>query len=60
MRLESLRTILALTVIRDLDTTQFYILSLPPRHDQGGEQPEGFVAPGKKGWVWHLKKGLYG
>ena len=36
MRLESLRTILALAAIRDLDITQFYILSLPPRHAQGG------------------------
>ena len=23
------------------------------------EQPEGYVAPGKKDWVWRLKKGLY-
>jgi len=23
------------------------------------EQPEGYVAPGKKNWVGHLKKGLY-
>jgi len=24
------------------------------------EQPEGYVAPGKKDWVWRLRKGLYG
>jgi len=24
------------------------------------EQPEGHVAPGKKDWVWRLKKGVYG
>ena len=24
------------------------------------EQPEGFVEPGHKDWVWELQKGLYG
>ena len=38
-------------------------LSLPPRHAQGGSlygAAEGYVAPGKKDWVWRFKKGLYG
>ena len=64
MRLESLRTILALAAIRDLDVIQFDITSV---HLHGSlkeevymEQPEGYVAPGKEGWVWRFKKGLYG
>jgi len=64
MRLESLRTILALAPIRDLDITQFGITSAylhgTLKAETYMEQPEGYIAPGKKDWVWNLKKGLYG
>jgi len=64
MRLESLRTILGLAAIHDLDTIQFDITStyLHDALKEGVyvEQPEGYVAPGKSERVWHLKKGLYG
>jgi len=62
MRLESLRTTLALAAIRDLDIIQFDITSAYLHGRLKGEvfmeQPEGYVAPGKKDWVWRLKKGL--
>ena len=64
MHLESLRVILALAAIRDLDVIQFDITSA---HLHGAlkeavymEQPEDYVAPGKEDRVWRLKKGLYG
>ena len=64
MRLESLRTILALAAIRGLDVIQFDITSA---HLHGAlkeevymVQPEGYVAPGKEDWAWRFKKGLYG
>ena len=64
MRLESLRTILALAAIRDLKVIQFDITSAylhgTLKEEVYMEQPEGYVAPGKKDWVWCLKKGLYG
>jgi len=64
MRLESLRTILALAAIRDLEVIQFDITSAylqgTLKEEVYMEQPEGYVAPGKKDWVWRLKKGLYG
>jgi len=53
MRLESVRTILALAAIRDLDIIQF---DITPAYLHGMlkegvhmEQPEGYVAPGKYG-----------
>ena len=63
MRLESLRTILALAVARDLDIIQFDITSahlhgtLMEEHHM--EQQEGYILPRKEDWVWRLKKGLY-
>ena len=52
MRLESLRTILALAAIRDLDITQFDITSAylhgTLKDEVYMEQPEGYVASGKK------------
>jgi len=64
MRLESLRTILALAAIRDLDVIQFDITSAylhgTLKEEVYMEQPEGYVAPGKEDWVWRLRKGLYG
>ena len=64
MYLESLHTIFALAAIRDLDVFQFDITSAYLHSTLKGEahmeQPEGYIAPGKKDWVWRLKKGLYG
>ena len=64
MRLESLRTILALAAIHDLDVIQFDITSVylhgTLKEEVYMEQPEGYVAPGKEDWEWRLKKGLYG
>ena len=64
MRLEFLRTILALAAIRDLGVIQFDITSAylhgTLKEEVYMEQPEGYVAPGKEDWVWGLKKGLYG
>jgi len=64
MRLESLRTTLALVTTRDLDIIQFDITSAYLHHtlkeEVYMEQPKGYVAPGKEDWVWNLKKGLYG
>jgi hypothetical protein len=64
MRLESLRTLLALAAIRDLDIVQFDIMSAylhgRLKEELYMEQPEGYVAPGKERWVWRLRKGLYG
>ena len=64
MHLESLRAILALAAIRDLDVIQCDITSA---HLHGTlkegvymERPEGYVAPGKDDSVWRLKTGLYG
>jgi len=55
MHLESLRTILALAAIRDLDIIQFDITSAYLRstfkEEVYMEQPEGYIAPGKKDWV---------
>jgi hypothetical protein len=64
MHLESLRTLLALTAICDLDIVQFNITSVylhvRLKEELYMEQPEGYVAPGKEHWVWRLWKGLYG
>ena len=64
MRLEFPRTILALAAIRDLDITQFGITSAylhgTLTEEVYMEQPEGYVAPGKKDWVWHLRRALTG
>jgi len=64
MRLESLRTILTLAAIRDLDVIQFDIPSAylhgTLKEEVYMEQPEGYIAPGKEDWVWRLRKGLYG
>jgi len=64
MRLESLRTILALAAIRDLNIIQFDITSTylhsTLKEEVYMEQPEGYIAPGKEDWVWGLKRGLYG
>jgi len=63
MWLESLRTILALAVIRNLGIIQFDIISayLYGTLKKGiyMEQLEGYIAPGKKDWVCHLRKGPY-
>jgi len=64
MRLESLRTLLALAAIRDLDMVQFDITSAylhgTLKEELYMEQPEGYRVVGKSDWVWKLKKGLYG
>ena len=63
MCLEFLRTIVGLAAIPDLNITQLDITSayLHGTLKEGVymEQPEGYVAPGKKDWVWRMKKGLY-
>ena len=63
MCLESLCTILALVAIRNLGIIQFDInsayLHSTLKEEAYMEQPEGYVTPGKKGWVCCLKKGLY-
>jgi len=55
MHLESLRTILALAAIRDLDIIQFDTTSayLHGTLKEGVYmgQPEGYIAPGKTDWV---------
>ena len=64
VHLESLRTILALLSVRDLDVIQFDITSAylhwTLKEEVYMEQPEGYVAPRKEDWVWRLKKGVYG
>ena len=64
MRLKSLHTLLALAAIRDLNVIQFDITSayLHDTLKEGlyMERLEGYKAPGKRDWVWRLKKGLYG
>ena len=64
MRLESLRTLLALAASRDFDIVQFDItlayLHGTLKEELYVEQPDGYVALGKEIWVWRLKKGLYG
>jgi len=64
MHLESLRTTLAPAATRDLDILQCDITSaylhVTLKEGVYMEQPEGYVAPGRKVWVWRLKKGLYG
>ena len=64
VRLETLRTTLALAAIRDLDVIQFDISSAYLRgtlkEEVYMERPEGYVAPGKEDCVWGLKEGLYG
>ena len=47
MRLESLRTILALAVIHDLDITSSAYLHGTLKEELYMDHPEGFVAPGK-------------
>jgi len=59
MRLESLRTIFGLAAIPQLDITSDYLHGTL-KEGVYMEQPEGYVAPGKKDWVWRMKKGLYG
>jgi len=64
MRLESLRTLLALAAIRDLDVVQFDITSAylhgTLKEELYMEQPEGYRVVEKPDWVWRLRKGLYG
>ena len=64
MRLESLRTLLALAASRDLDIMQFDVTSAYLHGNLKEvlymEQPDGYAAPGKENWVRRLKKGLYG
>jgi len=54
LRLESLRTILALAAIRDLDIVHFDITSAylygTLKKEVYMGQPEGYVAPGKEDW----------
>ena len=63
MRLESLHTILALAATRDLDIIQFDISSAYLHwmlKEEEYMEPNGYITPGKEGWVWCLKKGLCG
>ena len=64
MRLESLRTLLALAASRDFDIIQFDVTSAYLHGNLKEvlymEQPDGYAAPGKEDWVWRLKKGFYG
>ena len=64
MRLESLRTLLALAASRDFDIIQFDVTSAylhgNLKEELYMEQPDGYAAPGRENWVWRLKKGLYG
>jgi Reverse transcriptase (RNA-dependent DNA polymerase) len=64
MRLESLRTLLSLAAIRDLDIVQFDITSAylhgTLKEELYVEQPDGYKLPGGVDRVWRLKKGLYG
>src|SRR5258706_652941 len=63
MRLESLCTLLALAASQDFDIIQFDITSAylhgTLKEEVYVEQPDGYASPGKEGWVWQLKKGLY-
>ncbi|KAJ3570020.1 hypothetical protein NP233_g4673 [Leucocoprinus birnbaumii] len=65
-RLESLRVLLHLAAVNDLDIRQLDIKTaylygvLPEEEIQYMEQPAGFEVPGKEDWVWELHKGLYG
>jgi len=63
MCLESLRTILALVTIHNLSIIQFDInsahLHSTLKEEVYMEQLEGYMAPGKKDWVYHLEKGPY-
>jgi hypothetical protein len=64
MRLESLRTLLALVAIWDLDVIQFDVTSAylhgTLKEEFYMEQTEGYTALGKGAWIWRPKKGLYG
>jgi hypothetical protein len=64
MRLESLRTLLALAASHNLAIVQFDITSAylhgTLKEKVFVDQPAGYVDPEKDGWVWRLKKGLYG
>jgi hypothetical protein len=61
MRLESLRTLLALAAIRDLDVIQFDITSAnlhgTLKEEIYREQPDGYVAPGKGGLGLETQEG---
>jgi len=54
---KSLRTILTLAAICDLDIIQFDIMSAYLHRTVYMEQPEGYITPGKEDC---LKRGLYG
>jgi len=64
MRLESLRTLLALAASDDLDIIQFDVTSAylhgTLKEEVYVEQPEGYVAPGQQNCVWPSEEGLYG
>jgi hypothetical protein len=64
MRLESLHTLLALAAHRDLEIVQFNITSAylhgTLKEEVYVEQPDGYVSGDRMGWVWRLRKGLYG
>ena len=61
VRLDSLRTILALAAKSDPDVIQFDITSAylhgELMEEVYMEQPDGYVAPGKEDWVWHFDTG---
>ena len=64
--LESFRILTHLGAALDWETEQLDIKTaylngvLAPDEVCYMEQPEGFVEPGHKDWVWELQKGLYG
>ena len=64
MRSESLRMLLSLVAIRDLDIVQFDITSAylhgTLKEELYVEQPNGYKVSGGVDRVWRLKKGLYG
>jgi hypothetical protein len=64
MRLESLRTILALAAIRDFDVIQFNIKSAylhrNLKEEVYMEQPEGYTAPGKEDGYGALRRAYTG
>jgi hypothetical protein len=64
MRLESLRTILALAAIRDLDIIQFDITSAylhgTLKEEVYMEQPDGYVSPGRRTGYGALRRAYTG
>jgi transposase InsO family protein len=60
----SIRALLALAAVNDYEVHQMDVVTAYLNGDLQEElymrQPEGFVVPGKEGYVWRLKKSLYG